>query len=91
MQLVIGFSGGLLDNLCATYVSDLYGERRARFVSILHTLFALGNMAGPKFAAWCYSLGGWTLSFLTSGIALAAAAVLFFVLTRLVGPPGTPP
>ena len=87
VQLVIGFSGGLLDNLCATYVSDLYGERRARFVSILHTLFALGNMAGPKFAAWCYSLGGWTLSFLTSGIALAAAAALFFVLTRLVGPP----
>ena len=89
IQLVIGFSGGLLDNLCATYVSDLYGERRARFVSILHTLYAVGNMVGPKFASWSYSVGGWTLSFLTSGAALVLAGVLYFLLTKMVGAPAT--
>ena len=87
IELVIGFAGGLLDNLCATYVSDLYGERRARFVSILHTLYAVGNMIGPKFASWGYSVGGWMLSFLISGTALVAAAVLFILLTRLIGAP----
>ncbi len=89
IQLVIGFSGGLLDNLCATYVSDLYGERRARFVSILHTLYAVGNMIGPKFASWSYSVGGWNLSFLTSGAALLAAGVLYFLLTKMVGKPAS--
>lgn len=89
IQLVIGFSGGLLDNLCATYVSDLYGERRARFVSILHTLYAVGNMIGPKFASWSYSVGGWNLSFLTSGTALLIAGILYFLLTKMVGKPVT--
>ena len=89
IELVIGFAGGLLDNLCATYVSDLYGERRARFVSILHTLYAVGNMIGPKFASWCYSVGGWVLSFLISGAALVIAAVLFILLTRLIGAPAS--
>lgn len=88
-RLIIGFSGGLLDNVCATYVSDLYGERRARFVSILHTLFAIGNMVGPQFSALCYSVGGWRLSFMVSGLALMLAAMLFFLLTRTVGKPRT--
>ncbi len=89
IELVIGFSGGLLDNLCATYVSDLYGERRARFVSILHTLYAVGNMIGPKFASWTYAIGGWVLSFLISGTVLVIAALLFILLTRLVGAPAS--
>ena len=72
-RIIIGFTGGLLDNVCATYVSDLYGERRARFVSILHTLFAIGNMAGPQFSSLCYKIGGWRLSFIISGAVLAAA------------------
>ena len=88
-RIIIGFTGGLLDNVCATYVSDLYGERRARFVSILHTLFAIGNMAGPQFSSLCYKIGGWRLSFIISGAVLAAAGVLLFVLTRLIGKPRT--
>lgn len=89
IRLIIGFSGGLLDNICATYISDLYGEKRARFVSILHTLFAIGNMVGPQFSALCYSIGGWRLSFMVSGLALVLAAVLFFLLTRAIGKPRT--
>ena len=87
IRLLIGFTGGLLDNICATYVSDLYGNERARYVSILHTLFAIGNMLGPQFASVCYNVGGWQLSFLISGIFLAAAAVVFFFLTRFLGKP----
>ena len=89
VRVAIGFTGGLLDNICATYVSDLYGERRARFVSILHTLFAIGNMAGPQFASLCYSLGGWRLSFIVSGIVILIAAVLFILLMKLIGKPET--
>ena len=89
IRVLIGFSGGLIDNVCATYISDLYGVRRARFVSILHTLFAIGNMAGPQFASACNDIGGWQLSFLISGGAVACSGLLFLLLTRLMGKPAT--
>ncbi len=89
VRVLIGFSGGLIDNICATYISDLYGERRARFVSILHTLFAIGNMAGPQFASFCNRVGGWQLSFILSGGAVAFSGLLFLMLTRLIGKPET--
>lgn len=86
-RLAIGFTGGLLDNLCATYVSDLYGERRTRYISILHTLYAIGSLIGPKFAALTITLGGWALSYLSSGIAMLIVAVLFFVVIKALGAP----
>ena len=46
---------------------DLYGAQRARYISILHTLFAAGSMAAPLFAASCIAAGGWQMGYLISG------------------------
>lgn len=88
-RLAIGLTGGLVDNLCATYISDLYGDKRSRFISILHTLYAIGSMAGPQFAAWSVARGGWFVCYLVSGAAIAVAAVLYLLVTRLLSPPET--
>ena len=32
-RLFMGVSGSIVDNLTATYIADLYGEKRARYVS----------------------------------------------------------
>ena len=87
VRLCVGLSGGLVDNLCATYISDLYGAQRARYISILHTLFAAGSMAAPLFAASCIAAGGWQMGYLISGGLMGGAAVLFMALARVAGAP----
>lgn len=89
VRFFVGFFGSLLDNMCATYISDLYGERRTRYISILHTLYAIASMAAPKFAAFCYAVGGWPLAYLSSGAAIAAAGVLYIVIFKVIGLPAT--
>lgn len=86
-RFLLGLIGSVLDNLCATYISDLYGEHRARYVSILHTLFAIASMIAPKFAAFCYGVGGWSLAYLISGGAMTVAAVLAIVILAVMGLP----
>ncbi len=89
IRLVLGIVGSLLDNLCASYISDLYGSHRARYISILHTLYAIGSMAAPKFAAACYSAGGWSLAYFAAGGAMALAGVLAITVLRIMGYPPT--
>lgn len=89
VRLVMGVVGSLLDNLCASYISDLYGDHRARYISILHTLYAIGSMAAPKFAALCYAAGGWSLAYLTAGGAMAGTGILAALILRVMGFPPT--
>ncbi len=89
VRLVMGIVGSLLDNLCSSYISDLYGDHRARYISILHTLYAIGSMAAPKFAALCYTAGGWPLAYLTAGAAMAITGLLAMVILRFMGYPPT--
>lgn len=86
-RFLLGLIGSVLDNLCATYISDLYGEHRARYVSILHTLFAVASMIAPKFAAICFEVGGWNLAYLICGGAMTIAAVLAIVILKVMGFP----
>ena len=86
-RFFMGLVGSVLDNLCATYISDLYGEHRARYVSLLHTFFAIASMIAPKFAALCYQVGGWSLAYLVCGGAMTIAAVLAVVILRVMGFP----
>lgn len=88
-RVVQGLVGVLLDNLTASYISDLYGEHRARYVSILHTLYALGSLAAPKFAAILYGVGGWNLAYLVLGTVCTVVAVLAVVIVRVLGFPQT--
>lgn len=88
-RVAMGLVGVLVDNLTAAYISDLYGEHRARYVSILHTLYALGALAAPKFAAFLYGLGGWNLAYLVLGGVYVAIALAALVTLRVMGYPQT--
>ena len=87
IRVVMGMVGGLLDNLCNCYISDLYGAQRARYIPILGTIYSLGSMAAPKFAALCYSVGSWALAYLVSGVAMAAAGALAILIFKTMGYP----
>lgn len=89
MRVVLGLVGVLLDNLCAAYISDLYGEHRAKYVSILHTLYAMGSLVAPKFAAFLYEAGGWGLSYKVLGAVFAVAGGLAILIFKVMGYPQT--
>ena len=87
-RLFMGVSGSIVDNLTATYIADLYGEKRARYVSLLHTFFAIGSMIGPQVAA--YMMGrnyGFRETYQMVGFVLLGAVILFFLTTVIVKKP----
>ncbi len=87
LRVCMGVFGGLVNNLCTTYISDLYGEERSKYISIIHTLFAVGSLLGPIFAATCIEIMSWQLSYLLLGGLIFSTAVLFFVTMKTMGAP----
>lgn len=87
IRVVMGMVGGLLDNLCNSYISDLYGNLRGRYIQLLGTVYSMGSLIAPKFAALCYAAGGWGLAYLVSGAALTVAGALAIILLKIMGYP----
>lgn len=87
VRVAMGMVGGLLDNLCNSYISDLYGNKRGRYIQLLGTVYSIGSLLAPKFAALCYTFGGWGLAYLVSGVAITATAVLAVFLLHIMGYP----
>ena len=88
IKLFMGISGSLVDELCATYMSDLYGEQRARMISILHTFFALGSVVGPQVAAAMLRRGaGFAGAYRLVGAVSLAVTAVFILAMALVKRP----
>ncbi len=89
LRVCMGVFGGLVNNLTTTYVSDLYGDGRSKYIAILHTLFAVGSMIGPLFAAGSIEFFSWQFSYLFLGITMLSTGVLFILTSKIVGVPQT--
>ncbi len=87
LRVSMGVFGGLVNNLTTTYVSDLYGDGRSKYIAILHTLFAVGSMIGPLFAASSIEFFSWQFSYLFLGITMGATGILFIITSKVVGVP----
>ncbi len=87
LRVCMGMFGGLVNNLTTTYISDLYGEDRTKYISILHTLFAIGSLLGPIFAAMSIETYSWQFSYLSLGIVIGLGAILFIVALKITGVP----
>ncbi len=87
LRVCMGVFGGLVNNLCTVYVSDLYGDGRSKYIAILHTLFAVGSLIGPIFAASCIEFYSWQLSYISLGITIFATGLLFLIITKTSGNP----
>ena len=84
-----GIVGYWLDMLTTSYVSDLYGDERSRYIGILYTLFTVGSALAPTFNTLVTETlhFTWQHSYIISGIYTFAVAVVFVVLIRIVGKP----
>lgn len=87
-RLFMGISGSIVDNLTATYIADLYGEKRSRYVSLLHAFFAIGSMIGPQVAAHMVKKNyGFRETYQMVGIVLVACVLLFILVTAIMKKP----
>ncbi|MBR5502617.1 MAG: MFS transporter [Oscillospiraceae bacterium] len=86
-----GIVGYWLDMLTTSYVSDLYGEQRSRYIGILYTLFTVGSAVAPSFNTLVLETLqlSWQYSYILSGIYTVLVAVAFAVLIAVVGKPQT--
>jgi len=84
-----GIIGYWLDMLTTSYVSDLYGDERSRYIGILYTLFTVGSALAPTFNTLVMETLNltWQHSYIISGIYTLIVAVVFAVLIRIVGKP----
>ncbi len=91
LRVVDGMFAYLVMNLCSAYVSDIYGEERDRYIPILHTLFALGAVIGPKYAAWkirnITAPNQWGIAYSVIGWVTMTAGILFLLVFRFVKKP----
>lgn len=91
VNCLTGMVSWWIDNLTTSYVSDMYGDDRGRYIGILYTLFAVGSSVAPGFNLFVQNRlhGQWNTSYLCLGIFMSIAAVSYAVLTAAVGKPAT--
>lgn len=88
LRLVFGMVTAIVDNICAAYLSDLYGDNRARIMAVLHVLYGVGAVIGPVYASIMLTRGGgWSAAYTYNGLATLALGVLFLVLLLVMKPP----
>ena len=88
IKIAMGISGSIIDNLCATYTSDLYGDERTRYVSILHMFFAIGSMLGPGTAVLLMKrFGGFGGSYICYGSIFTFVSLTFLAITVVLKKP----
>ncbi|MGI5889045.1 MAG: MFS transporter [Oscillospiraceae bacterium] len=83
MRLIAGFCDRYIDSVAAAYMSDIYSDKRARVISILHLVYSLGMLIAPSYAAWMLSsTGRWSPAYRYVGIVFIVCAAAY-ALTEL--------
>ena len=85
---LLGTVSGVLDNACAAYISDLFGDERAKYISILHAFFGLGSVLGPVFIGTLFKMGfEWNTAYTTFGLVVVFLALAYFVTMAVIKRP----
>lgn len=75
---ITGMLGRYMDTTCTAYISDLYGENRNRYMSILLILFYIGSTLAPNINTFLIESlhQKWYLSYLISGFLMGTCCIL---------------
>ncbi len=76
----LNMTTGILNNLITAFISDLYGEQRTRYISMMHVFYSLGALFGPLLPGAAASLGyEWNLTYAFLGGLVCAFALTYFL------------
>lgn len=57
LSFIFGFGSRLVDTLSNAYISDLFPEKKARYLNILHSVFGIGALIGPIYTRFLLDTG----------------------------------
>lgn len=88
MRVLLGMTSSIIDSLCSAYISDLYGDQRSRYITILHMIYGVGSLLGPQYAArMVESNMGWNSTYLALGTFIVVTGILFLATMFFMGTP----
>lgn len=86
--VLMGIVSNVVNNACSSYMSDLYGDQRARYISILHAFFGLGSLMGPLFIGQLTRMGFvWNNAYTTLGLVIIFISVAYFLTMMVIKRP----
>ncbi|MEJ6951909.1 MFS transporter [Natronospora cellulosivora (SeqCode)] len=81
--LVFGAGSRTVDTLSNAYITDLFPERKSRYLNILHSIFGVGALIGPMYARFIMDNAyGWRSVFSILGLASLPLLFLFIYSIR---------
>ena len=78
---ITGMLGRYMDTTCTAYISDLYGQNRNRYMSILLIIFYIGSTLAPNLNTIIIEglKENWYLSYWISGVLMVTGCVLYIL------------
>ena len=78
---ITGMLGRYMDTTCTAYISDLYGENRSRFMSILLIIYYIGSTLAPNLNTFLIENRKlpWFTSYQVSGILMGVCTILCLI------------
>lgn len=82
LMVILGIFGSILNLIVTAFISDLYGDKRAKYINLVHTFFGIGSLLGPIYPMLLGKVGvGWQFSYLgLSGLILISGIMYFCIL-----------
>ncbi len=88
---ITGMIGRYMDTTCTAYISDLYGENRNRYMSLLLILFYVGSTLAPNLNTFIIEVIGqkWYVTYVIAGVLMGTGSILYLVFLLTVKKPAT--
>ncbi len=88
---ITGMIGRYMDTTCTAYISDLYGENRNRYMSLLLILFYIGSTLAPNLNTFIIEVIGqkWYVTYVVAGVLMGTGSILYLVFLLTVKKPAT--
>ena len=88
LMVILGIFGSILNLIITAFVSDLYGEERARYINMVHTFYGLGSLLGPLYPMLLGRAGlTWRFSYLWLSILVFITGAAYFGILGIIKEP----
>lgn len=88
--LLLGVCTSSLNLMLTAYVSDIYGERRSRYINLLHVCFGIGSLVGPLYPTALGAAGlSWRFAYMMLAVVVLILSAAYFLTLRRLGAPAS--
>ncbi len=89
-MMLLGVCTSSLNLMITAYVSDIYGEKRSRYINLLHVCYGIGSLVGPMYPSLLNAAGlSWRAAYLALGAVVLLLGGAYFLTLRRLGAPAS--